>query len=147
MTNRLHVLLLATAAVGFCCGCTTQPTGLPGAYYKIPVYQPSTVEDSMGGHYSDSIGGAATAESLSWFLKTSDSPTKVVTFYQANLPVGSRATDEELAEESDGSEDDKLIAKFKYQPAGAEEDEDVTVRISEKRFQITELLKPGKRKD
>ncbi len=49
MTNRLGLLVVAPVLGGITVGCSAPPTMLPGAYFKIPVYQPSTVEDSMGG--------------------------------------------------------------------------------------------------
>lgn len=146
MTHRLGLLVLTAFLVGITSGCSTPPTELPGAYFKIPVYQPSTLEDSMGGHYSDSIGGAPTSESLSWFLKTSDAPAKVVRFYASKLPYEARADDEALENEPDDSEHGKVVAKFTYKPTGAEEDEDVTITVRERQLQITEVLKPGKRK-
>lgn len=114
----------------------------------------------MGGNYYETIGGPVTYESLSWFFKVSDPMDKVVAFYVTHLPHASRAEDEETGEQeteaSEAEEEETEKEKTDQQetkdvrltfvPVGAEEGEDVTIHISPGKLQITEVVKPGKRK-
>jgi hypothetical protein len=157
----LGLLTLSVLAVG-ACSKPRKESGLSGAVYgsQIPVYASAVFEDSMGGNYYEAIGGPVTYESLSWFFKVSDPMDKVVAFYTSRLPIGSRL-EEEKAEgeetgEAEAEEEDSEEAssngqqtedvRFKFIPAGAEEGEDVTITISSGKLQITEVVKPGKRK-
>lgn len=133
----LLVLSIVTLAA---CSKSQKGSGLPGAVYgsQIPVYAAAVFEDSMGGNYSETIGGPVTYESLSWFFKVSDPMDKVVAFYDSGLPAGSRIEEEKTESEE--------TVRFKYVPTGAEEGENITISISPGKLQITEVVKPGKRK-
>lgn len=131
----LGVVLLAALA------CGGDPAAvLNGAVYaaQIPVYPGAHYEDSMGGKFYGDIGGPVITESLSWFFKLEDSPSKAVQFYEGKLPAGSRVEDEESQQPGE--------TVFRFVPAGAADGEDVTVSIRAGELQITEQVKPGKRK-
>lgn len=162
--SRRSILGLLTLSVlaASACSKSKKESGLPGAVYasQIPVYAAAVFEDSMGGNYYETIGGPITYESLSWFFKVSDPMDKVVAFYASRLPSESRIEEgkpegqeagEEDAEEErtgKGSTDQHPTedVRFKYVPIGAEEGEDITIYISPGKLQITEVVKPGKRK-
>ncbi len=161
---RLRLLTLLVLSVVALAACSKSPkgSGLPGVVYgsQIPVYPSAVFEDSMGGNYYETIGGPVTYESLSWFFKVSDPMDKVVAFYVTHLPHASRAEDEETGEqeteaseaEEEETEKDKTAqqetkdVRLTFVPVGAEEGEDVTIHISPGKLQITEVVKPGKRK-
>jgi hypothetical protein len=107
---------------------------LAGAVYgdQIPVYPEATFREMGGGSYSDDVGGPVTAESRSWFFTITDGQ-KAIAFYQEKLPTAARDDDE------DGT-------TFRFMPRGAESGEDVAVVIRKGELQITEMVKPGKRK-
>ncbi len=114
----------------------------------------------MGGNYYETIGGPVTYESLSWFFKGSDPMDKVVVFYASRLPsgswieegktdieeIGEAETEEEKDEEVSTNQQQTGDVQFKFVPTGAEEGKDVTITISPGKLQITEVVKPGKRK-
>jgi hypothetical protein len=127
------VLALLAAVVG---GCTKKATPLSGAVYvaQIPVYPSAVFVDSGGGKYYAEIGGAPTFESRSWSFTIADAPVSVAAFYESRLPEGSR-------------HDDEGEPMFKFTPKGAEEGERVTIRIEPGKLHISELVKPGKRKE
>jgi hypothetical protein len=108
---------------------------LDGAVYgaQIPVYPNAKLRDVGGGTYSDEIGGPVTFESKSWFFAIDDAQ-KVVAFYQEKLPNVPHEEDE------DGG------TTFKLTPVGADSGEDVSVTVRKDELQITEVVKPGKRK-
>lgn len=157
----LGLLALSLLAVG-ACSKSGKESRLPGAVYgsQIPIYASADFEDYMGGNYYETIGGPVTYESLSWFFKVSDPMEKVVAFYATRLPTGSRLEDgntemeeageAEAEEESTGegitNQPPSQDVRFKYVPAGAEEGEDITISIGPGKLQITEVVKPGKRK-
>lgn len=161
---RLPFLTLLVLSMVGLAACSQSPkgSGLPGVVYgsQIPVYPSAVFEDSMGGNYYETIGGPVTYESLSWFFKVSDPMDKVVAFYTSRLPIGSRIEDEKPDSEETGEaeaedEDPQEVStnqqetedvRFKFIPTGAEEGEDVTITISSGKLQITEVVKPGKRK-
>jgi hypothetical protein len=135
----LEVVALALS-FGILMGCQKkeeQKVSLRGAVYAktLPIYPSAVYEDAMGGTYSETIGGPATFESLSWFFKVSDPAEKVVEFYRTRLSGASEGKWE------DGD------PKFTVVPTGAEEGEEVVVTIRPGTLQITEVVKPGKRKD
>jgi hypothetical protein len=159
--STLALLALSILAVA-ACSKPQEASVLPGVVYgsQIPVYPSAVFEDSMGGNYYETIGGPVAYESLSWFFKLSDPMDKVVAFYASRLPIGSRI-EEEMTEgeetgEAEAEEDNtqKLSTNrqrtedvhFKFIPTGAEEGEDITITISSGKLQITEVVKPGKRK-
>jgi hypothetical protein len=157
----LGLLTLSVLAVGSC-SKSKKESGLRGAVYgsQIPVYASAVFEDSMGGNYYETIGGPVTYESLSWFFKVSDPMDKVVAFYASRLPSGSQIeegkTESKEVGEAEAEEENTGEAstnrhptedvRFKYVPTGAEEGEDITISISPGKLQITEVVKPGKRK-
>lgn len=161
---RLPLLTLLVLSIVGLAACSKPPkgSGLPGVVYgsQIPVYPTAVYEDAMGGSYYETIGGPVTYESLSWFFKVSDPMDKVVAFYSSRLPVGSRIEEEETEGEETGEaeaeeEDTQEVGthqqqtedvRFKFIPTGAEEGEDVTITISSGKLQITEVVKPGKRR-
>jgi hypothetical protein len=161
---RLQLLTLLALSIVALAACSKPPkgSGLPGVVYgsQIPVYPSAVFEDSMGGNYYETIGGPVTYESLSWFFKVSDPMDKVVAFYATRLPHASRSEDEETGEqETEASEAEEEEAekektdqqetkdvRLAFVPVGAEEGEDVTIHISPGKLQITEVVKPGKRK-
>lgn len=161
---RLSVLALLVLSIVALAACSKSQkgSGLPGVVYgsQIPVYPSAVFEDSMGGNYYETIGGPVTYESLSWFFKVSDPMDRVVAFYATHLPHASRAEDEEKGEQeteaSEAEEEETEKEKTDQQetkdvrltfvPDGAEEGEDVTIHISPGKLQITEVVKPGKRK-
>lgn len=161
---RLSVLALLVLSIVALAACSKSQkgSGLPGVVYgsQIPVYPSAVFEDSMGGNYYETIGGPVTYESLSWFFKVSDPMDRVVAFYATHLPHASRAEDEEKGEQeteaSEAEEEETEKEKTDQQetkdvrltfvPVGAEEGEDVTIHISPGKLQITEVVKPGKRK-
>ncbi len=159
---RLPTLLVLSIVALAACSKSPKGSGLPGVVYgsQIPVYPSAVFEDSMGGNYYETIGGPVTYESLSWFFKVSDPMDKVVSFYATHLPHASRAEDEETGEqETEASEageektekektaqQETKDVRLTFVPVGAEEGEDVTIHISPGKLQITEVVKPGKRK-
>jgi hypothetical protein len=131
----LHLCLAASVALAL--GCTRKaaaPT-LEGAVYgaQIPVYPDAVLEDTGGGNYYAELGGAPTFESKSWFFKIKDSVTLVSAFYETRLPAGSRQDEDETP-------------SFQFTPRGAEEGEEVSIRIEPGRLQISEVVKAGKRR-
>jgi hypothetical protein len=164
VSARLSLLTLFVLPIVGLAACSKpqKGSGLPGVVYgsQIPVYPSAVFEDSMGGNYYETIGGPVTYESLSWFFKVSDPMDKVVAFYTSRLPIGSRLEDEkaegEETGEAEAEEEDSEEAstnrqqtedvRFTFVPTGAEEGEDVTITISSGKLQITEVVKPGKRK-
>ena len=137
VARSLAVVVLAVAF--FACTQKSSAPELKGAVYaaQIPVFPGAKLVDSMGGNYYNEIGGSPTFESLSWFLEHKEPMTIVTAFYENRLPSGSRLGDDEVEEGKVG---------FKFTPKGAEEGEDITVRIEPGKLQITEVVKPGKRK-
>jgi len=133
---RTLAVALVLAAAFFACTRKSATPELSGSVYasQIPMYPGVKLVDSMGGNYYEELGGAPTFESLSWFLEHKDSVTIVTAFYENRLPAGSRQEDE----------DGKVL--FKFTPKGAEEGENVSIRIETRKLQITEVVKPGKRK-
>ncbi len=159
---RLLTLLALSIVALAACSKSQKGSGLPGVVFgsQIPVYPSAVFEDSMGGNYYETIGGPVTYESLSWFFKVSDPMDKVVAFYATHLPHASRAEDEATGEqETEASEAEEeetekentdqqetKDVRLTFVPVGAEEGEDVTIHISPGKLQITEVVKPGKRK-
>ena len=136
------VLYAAVATLVFGCSKgTTDQASLPGAVYarQVPIYPSATYEDAMGGTYSGRIGGPPVSESLSWFFKVSDPPEKVIAFYEEKLPGAERGVMTGL--------DDADDPTFTVVPTGAEEGEYVRVTVGRGKLQITEVVKPGKRKN
>ena len=133
----LSRLLLAAVLVAPGCHRSKEATKLEGAVYapQIPVYPSAVFEDSGGGKYYAEVGGAPTFESKSWSFKVSDSVTSVTAFYENRLPQGSR------------QEDDEGVVTFQFTPKGADEGEEVSVHIQPGKLSISEVVKPGKRKE
>ena len=100
--------------------------------HRSPVYPKATLRDVGGGNYYEDIGGPVTFESKSWFFRIDDHQ-RVVAFYQEKLPNAAR-------------EDDEDEIRWKFTPTGAEEGEDVSVVVRKDELQISEVVKPGKRK-
>ena len=132
LAPRLAVVitLLAALSVPACGG----PPKLEGAVYQaqIPVYPKAKLRDVGGGNYYDDLGGPVTFESKSWFF-TIDDRQQVLAYYQDKLPNAAR-------------EDDEEEVTFKFTPTGAEEGEDVSVVVRKDELQISEVVKPGKRR-
>jgi len=130
--NRGAVLiaLLSPLALPACGGAPK----LDGAVYaaQIPVYPKARLRDVGGGNSYDDIGGPVTFESKSWFFSFDDRQ-QVVVFYQQQLPNAAR-------------EDEEDEVHFKFTPTGAEDGEDVSVVVRKDELQISEVVKPGKRK-
>ena len=126
----IAITLLGPLIVPACGGAPK----LDGAVYgaQIPVYPHARLRDVGGGNYYEDIGGPVTFESKSWFF-TIDDRQKVLAFYQEKLPSAAR-------------EDDDESITFKFTPTGAEEGEDVSVVVRKDELQISEVVKPGKRK-
>lgn len=112
-------------------GSRSGGTKLEGAVFEIPVYEPSTVTESMG---SKSGGDDFTVDGMSWDLTTSDSPEKVTEWYERKLPDAKKR------------ENDLGETEFDYQPPGAGEHESVAISIKHGGFHIHEDVDPGKRK-
>lgn len=135
-------LSVGVAVTALIPGCSQGPSNggsLPGAVYanRFPLYPSATYEDAMGGGtYSESVGGPPVSESLSWFFKVSDPPEKVIAFYEEKLFPAERGVI--------GETDDPT---FTVVPVGAEEGEYVRVTVGQGKLQITEVVKPGKRKN
>ena len=125
------VLYLATVV-----GCGNGKASLPGAVYagQVAVYPSAVYDGAMGGDYSEEVGGPVTLKSQSWFFKTDDAVEKVIAFYEKQLPSVVKSVDEEGE------------VTFTLIPAGAEQGEDVVVRINPGKLHITERFKLGKRK-
>lgn len=118
---------------GGCGGVTTASHPLSGAVYanRVPIYPSAIYKDSMGGTgYGDA---GAVSESLSWFFEVPDSVEKMSAFYAGRLPGAER--------DQEGEEVTYTIA-----PEGAEPGENIVVTIRAGELQITESVKPGKRK-
>lgn len=129
-----HLAALTAVAVVLAapsCGGTPK---LDGAVYseQIPVFPKAKLRDVGGGNYYDEIGGPVTFESKSWFFTIGEGQ-QAIAFYQEKLPNAARDEDE------DG-------VTFKFTPAGAEDGEDVSIVVRKDELQITEVVKPGKRK-
>ena len=124
------ITLLGPLTVPACGGAPK----LDGAVYgaQIPLYPHAKLRDVGGGNYYEDIGGPVTFESKSWFF-TIDDRQKVLAFYQEKLPSAAR-------------EDDEESITFKFTPTGAAEGEDVSVVVRKDELQISEVVKPGKRK-
>jgi hypothetical protein len=135
MVRAIVALGVAVALVS----CTKKASApeLSGSIYasQIPVYPAVKLVDTGGGNYYEELGGAPTFESKSWFFETKDSVTMLTAFYENHLPSGSRQDD---AEEG--------TVLFKFTPKGAEEGEDVSIHIEPGKLNISEVVKPGKRK-
>ena len=128
--------LVGLLALHAACGSSSTEASLPGAVYAkgVPVYPGAKYIGTMGGQSSDSIGGAATSESQSWFFKTEDPTEKVAAFYKDKLPA------------AEAGQDDENSPTFTLKPSGAEEGEYVQVIIRRTGdLQIHETLKPGKK--
>jgi hypothetical protein len=111
-------------------------TSLPGAVYanQVKVYPSAVYDGAMGGDHMDEVGGAVTLKSQSWFFTTGDAVEKITAFYAEHLPGATKNVDE------DGEITFTLI------PTGAEQGEDIVVRINPGKLQITESYRPGRRK-
>jgi hypothetical protein len=136
-------LTLGLAVAALVAGCSQGPSdggSLPGAVYasQVPLYPSATYEDAMGGTYSAGVGGPPVSESLSWFFKVSDPPEKVVAFYEGKLPGAERG----VIRGADDADD----PTFTVVPTGAEDGEYIRVIVGQGKLQITEVVKPGKRK-
>lgn len=105
---------------------------LKGAVYAaaIPVWKGADYDDQMGGNYYDNIGGPVTFTSNSWFFNFDAPAAEVAAFYRSNLPAGAKAVE---------AEDGEYL--FEWIPPGAKEGEEVSVRVSEGRLQIGEVIK------
>jgi len=134
--RRVGVLLIVLCLTGMLGCAEKKETSLPGAVYanQVGVYASATYDGTMGGSSLEQIGGPVISESQSWFFKTHDPAEKLVAFYEQRLPRAEKRTVE------NGE------VTFTLVPAGAEEGEQVVVTIRSGEFQITESLKPGKRK-
>jgi hypothetical protein len=141
---RAAALGLGLVVTALAAGCSSTDSGpstgaaLPGAVYagQVPLYPSATFETAMGGTtYAGRIGGAVVNESLSWFFVVSDPPEKVLSFYESKLPGAQRGA-------SDSDEPTLTLV-----PTGAEEGEYLRVTVRPGRLQITEVVRPGKRKE
>lgn len=132
-------------AIGLCtalltlaaCDRMSAPKPPAGAVYadQLPVFPKAVYEDSMGGSTSDGFGGPAVSESRSWFYKVPESENAAaVQFYEQQLPHAQK-------EVEDGE------TRFVFAPRGGDEGEEITIRVEPGELQITESVKPGKRKD
>jgi hypothetical protein len=140
--SRVRNLGIVTAlAVGFmtllaACGGGGSEDRLPGSVYAkvVPVYPGAKYVGTIGGNSSDDVGGPVTAQSQSWFFKTSDPAEDVLAFYKKKLPGAS------LKSEEDGD------STFTLVPEGAEEGEQVQVIFHKSGdLQIHESVKAGKK--
>jgi hypothetical protein len=111
---------------------------LPGAVYagQLPLYPSATFDGAMGGNtHAGGVGGPVVSDSLSWFFTVSDAPERVLAFYESKLPGAERGA-------WDTGEPTLTLV-----PPGAEAGEYLRVTVSEGKLQITEVVRPGKRKD
>ena len=114
-----------------------RPVELPNAVMaqQMPVYPGAKLESQMGGTTSDGVGGREITKSMSWFLKVSDPPEKVVEFYEKEWSSSRKEEDEEGNVVFDGT----------FEGAESEESLKVTVRPDE--IQITEILSASRVKN
>ena len=132
------IIVVVTFAITAAVACTKDKAPeVKGAAYasQIPLHPSAKLDDIFGGSYYEELGGEAKFESQTWFYKTTESPTVLAAFYENRLPAGSRQDDDEGA------------AVFEFKPNGSEEGEEVKVRIEPGKLNITEVVKPGKRKE
>ena len=127
--RSLFLTIPAVLVLHACSGAANKP---PGAYFEIPVYEPSKLEDSMG---STSGGDGFVVKGMGWKYSTSADPAKIVSWYKKKLPS---------AEKSDGEEGSIVL---NYKPKTAEEHELVQIHVGKGEFWIHEDVLPGKRKD
>lgn len=138
MKGVAEVALASALFLGLvACSKSGSTPSLEGSVYgsQIPIYPGATLKDTGGGNYYEELGGAPTFNSKSWFFETKDSVTLLTAFYENRLPPGSRQDD---AEEG--------TVLFKFTPKGAEEGEDVSIHIEPGKLNVSEVVKPGKRK-
>ena len=109
---------------------------ITGAVYagQISVYPKATFVTTSRGSYTDSAGRPPRLESESWFFKFQDSMPRVVDYYQHHLSSAHR------------DDDDDGNVTFTFVPKEAESGEHVSVTIRPGALQISETLKPGKRR-
>ena len=137
MKKALIVAVVAVAAflvlrkTGMVPGSTAKIEGARFAS-AIPVFPGARLEDEGGGNYYDQIGGPVTFTSHTWYFKTDKSPAEVAEWYRTNLPQGARP---EEAEEGE--------TLWTWIPPGAKEGEDVTIRVNEEGFSVSESVKAG----
>jgi hypothetical protein len=132
--------VVITILVASCSSPSSSPAvaALPGAVYasQLPLYPSATLESAMGGTtYAGRVGGRVINESLSWFFAVSDPPEKVLAFYEARLSGARRGVDDA---------DDPTLTIV---PSGADDGEYLRVTVRPGKLQITEVVRPGKRKD
>ena len=127
----------AAATLGAGCGAAGSYTfpgdAMPVFTQEVHVYPGATLETAMGGDYYGDEGH--TAETLTWWFKTSADQDQVAEWYAKRLPAAARSRDE----------DGNMV--FTYTPEGAEPGEEITVRVGNQEFRITEETKPGKHKE
>ena len=136
-----NLCIVAGLAVGFmtllaACGGGGSEDRLPGSVYAkvVPVYPGATYVGTIGGSSSDDRGGPVTAQSQSWFFKTSDPAEDVLAYYKKKLPKA-RFT-------SDGAGE----STFTLVPEGAEEGEKIQVILHRGGdLQIHESVKAGRK--
>ncbi|MBX7244519.1 MAG: hypothetical protein K1X53_03415 [Candidatus Sumerlaeaceae bacterium] len=119
------------------CGGSAKKVELPNAVMakQVPVYPGAKLESQMGGTTSDGVGGREITKSMSWFLKVSDPPEKVVEFYEKEWSSASKGQNDDGDTVFDGTFD------------GAESEESLKVTVRSDEIQITEILSPSRVKD
>jgi len=137
IARRSVTIALVLAVAFFACTKKSETPELSGSVYasQIPIYPGVKFLETGGGNYYEELGGAPTFESKSWFFESKDSVTMVTAFYENRLPPGSRQDEAEAG-----------TVLFKFSPKGAAEGEDVSIHIEPGKLNISEVVKPGKRK-
>lgn len=129
---RLALGILLAAALAGC----SRSSLLPDATYAshmIPIYPHATLADEMGSRsFGDEPGESW--DGKSWWLRSKDSPDRIVAFYQSRLKGWERETDETGA------------IVFRTVPPHAEDGEEVWVKITgDGGIEIGESVKSSKR--
>jgi len=137
--SRPNAFVLMCVAVLASAGCATHAQKWPSDArpvfaQSIHVYPGATLESAMGGDYLGDEGQQV-SETLSWFFECSADKDKMVEWYAKKLPAATR---------SEGDEGETI---FTFTPEGAEQGEEIVVRINDQKIQITEETKPGKHRD
>jgi hypothetical protein len=134
--RRAAPLVLLGALLVLPIASCSRPIELPDAYYAqdlVPLYPHARLTDQMGSN-SLGDGPGASWDGMAWWLRSQDSPAKIVAFYDAHL----------RGWQKDVSLDGETV--YRTSPPGADEGEEVYVRVKPSgEIQIGESVKSGKK--
>lgn len=150
MTPRWGWLLLPIVVGGVAsCGpprVASPVNSLTGAKFDIPVYPGAKIVASRPPttfHRGDP-GSSTAYEGYQWSLSFSDPTEKVVMFYDSRIREARRLSAGTAENDSPDESNDpveEIVALYRYKPARALDDEEVTIEIYDRRIEIVQVLR------